>query len=132
MVKITFESPSVQLSRGDITAEELINFFHVERPGINLNIKRRNNRFQNISPGENGMFKCPRDVEVAIMVVVKELKHTEEHNLGVVQNTFSLFTEKAPKMKRFSLPASSSLSPSPTRRGNAQQQAAITFREQTT
>ena len=78
------------------------------------------------------MFKCPRDVEVAILVVEKELKHTEEHNLGVVQNTISLFTEKAPKIKRFSLPASSSLSPSPTQRGNAQQQAAITFREQTT
>ena len=36
-VKITFESPSVQLSHADIRAGELINFFHVERPGINLN-----------------------------------------------------------------------------------------------
>jgi len=37
MVKITFESPSVQLSHAVISAE-LINFFHVERPGINLKI----------------------------------------------------------------------------------------------
>jgi len=41
------------------------------------------------------MFKRPRDVEVAILVVVKELEHTEEYNLGVVQNTFSPFTDKA-------------------------------------
>ena len=36
MVKIKFESPSVQLSH--VVSAELINFFHVERPGINLNI----------------------------------------------------------------------------------------------
>ena len=33
------------------------------------------------------MFKYPRDVEVAILVAVNELKHTEEHNLDVGQNT---------------------------------------------
>ena len=119
MLKITFESPSEHLSHADISAGELINVFHVKRPGINLNIKRASNSFQNIWPGENGMFKCPRDVEVAILLVVKEPEHTEEHNLGLVQNTFSPFTDKAPTMNRFSPPASSSFNRSPTRRGNA-------------
>ena len=87
--------------------------------GINLNIKRASNSFQNIWPRENGMSKCPRDVELAMLLLVKELEHTEEHNLGVVQNTFSPFTDKAPTMNRFSPPASSSFNRSSTRRGNA-------------
>ena len=94
MLKITFESPSEHLSHADISAGELINVFHVKRPGINLNIKRASNSFQNIWPGENGMFQCPRDVELAMLLLVKELEHTEEHNLGVVQNTFSPFLTK--------------------------------------
>ena len=36
MVKITLESPSVQVSH--VVSAELINFLPVERPGINLNI----------------------------------------------------------------------------------------------
>ena len=85
---------------------------------MNLKIKRANNSFQNIWPDKNKMFKCPRDVEVAILVAVKELEHAEEHNLDVVQNTptFSAFTDNAPTMN---LPASSSLSRTPARRGNA-------------
>ena len=114
MLKITFKSPSVHLSHADIIAGEQINVFHVKRHEIPLNIKRASNSFQNIWPRENGMFHCPRDVEVAILAVVKEPEHTEEHNLGVVQNTFSPFTDKAPTMNRFSLPASSSFNRSST------------------
>ena len=70
-VKKTFESRFVQLSGGDISARELINLFRVERTGMLLKINRENNSFQNIRPNENGMFKYPRDVEVAILVVCK-------------------------------------------------------------
>ena len=61
----------MQLSSGDISARELINLFRVERPRMHLKINQANNSFQNIRPNENGMFKYPRDVEVAILVVCK-------------------------------------------------------------
>ena len=78
------------------------------------------------------MFKCPRDVEVAILVVVKELEHAEEHNLGVVQHIFPLYRKSANDESIFSTCIVITQSKSHTKRQRYNNNQPLLLGEQTT
>lgn len=130
MVKISFEGRSVHFPCAEVTAGELINFFQVERPGMHLKFMRGSG-YHNIWQDENGLFKCPQDVDAAILIAIKEAGSTEtEEQLQMLQNTptYSAYSSSTGSaMDRYNPPTGTS-TPNRARRGNATAQMATMHR----